>query len=140
MTRLANILRGFALAMPTLFASAAAHAQDAGDAEAGRTVFYVQGCYECHGFSGVGRTPLDPAVSGILANYETFEFFLRLRADQNPTLPSASMPNYPENSLSDADARDLYAYIRTFEHDDPAPEEVPVLKAILDAAAAPAGE
>ena len=44
------------------------------------------------------------------------------------------MPNYPATSLPDSDALDIYAYIRTFRDDPPAVEDIPALKAILDAA------
>ena len=44
------------------------------------------------------------------------------------------MPNYAQESLSDSDALDIYAYIRTFKDDPPAVEDIPALKAILDAA------
>jgi hypothetical protein len=47
------------------------------------------------------------------------------------------MPNYPESSLSDAEARDMFAYIQTFELDAPDVDDIPALRAILDSAASP---
>ena len=75
--------------------------------------------------------------SPILATEENFIGFLRLRADQAPLLPSTRMPNYPANSLSDAQARDIYAYIRSFRLDSPDLEDVPALEKILESAERP---
>ena len=105
-----------------------------GDAEKGKKAYYDYGCYGCHGFSGIGRQNLANDVSGIMFNETVYLTFLRARADQNPLFPTQSMPNYPAESLSDADALDIYAYIRTFKDDPPEVEDIPALKAILDAA------
>ena len=117
----------------TLAAALPAAAQDV---SAGEQLFYDYACYSCHGFNGTGRTPLDMSRSGILGDEQTFLTFLRLRADQNPLLPSERMPNYPETSLSDADARAIYAYIVSFQKEPPALEDAPALAAILEAAEA----
>lgn len=58
-------------------------------------------------------------------------------AAQTPILPSESMPNYPETSLSDDEARDLYACVRTFADNAPALEDIPTLNAIIESAAEP---
>jgi mono/diheme cytochrome c family protein len=47
------------------------------------------------------------------------------------------MPNYPTSALSDAQVRDIYAYVRTFKADAPAVKDVPTLKAILESAGRP---
>jgi cytochrome c len=105
-----------------------------GDAEKGKQSYYDYGCYGCHGFNGIGRHNLANDVSGIMFNETLYLTFLRARADQNPLFPIQNMPNYAEDSLSDKDALDIYAYIRTFKDDPPEVEEIPALKAILDAA------
>lgn len=106
-----------------------------GNAIHGRKLFYDHTCYGCHGFNGeTGARDLVGTDSPILANEETFILFLRQRADQAPLLPSTGMPNYPVNALSDKDARDIYAYIRSFRLDAPEINDVPTLKKILDAA------
>jgi mono/diheme cytochrome c family protein len=102
----------------------------------GEVLYAEHGCYGCHGFDGKSRMmPLDTATSGILQDENLFITFLRMRADQNPILPSTRMPNYAEESLPDADARAIYAHIRAIQSDDPELEDIPVLKSILDAAA-----
>jgi ubiquinol-cytochrome c reductase cytochrome c subunit len=128
------------LAMAGFWAGGAA-AQDSAAApsvERGKELFYVQGCYQCHGFNGeTGVQDLVGTGSPIVQNVDLFLTFLRLRADQAPLLPSTRMPNYPENALSDAEARDIFAYINTLELDAPDVDAVPTLKAILESAERP---
>ena len=46
------------------------------------------------------------------------------------------MPNYGEEALSDAQAKDIYAYIKTFKDDRKKIEENPAMMKILEAAEA----
>jgi len=105
-----------------------------GNAENGKQLYYDHGCYGCHGFSGIGRKNLANDVSGIMFSEEVFLAYLRARADMNPLFPTQNMPNYPADSLPDDSAKDIYAFIRTFKDDPPEVEDIPALKAILDAA------
>jgi cytochrome c len=137
MTKLCN--RVTALAAATLFLLGTAFAQVAmgpitGDAEKGATLYYDYGCYGCHGFNGIGRKNIANNASGILFNETIFLTYLRARADQNPVFPTQTMPNYAVESLSDKDAIDIYAYIRTFKDDPPEVDDIPALKATLEAA------
>ena len=50
----------------------------------------------------------------------------------------AEAPNFPVEAVSDAEVRDIYAYVRTFKLDAPAIADVPTLRAILEAAEKPA--
>jgi len=50
-----------------------------------------------------------------------------------PIVPSTSMPNFAESSLSDKQAKDVYAYIRTFKSTAPELKDIPTLNAIVDA-------
>lgn len=108
-----------------------------GDAEAGKQLYYDHACYACHGYTGETGHQMKLLGSGFLLNEQTFIIYLRLRAEQNPILPSETMPNYPENSLSDEESRDLYAYIRTFKDNAPPLEEIPTLNAIIESASRP---
>jgi cytochrome c553 len=109
-----------------------------GNAARGKQLYYAHGCYGCHGYNGeTGVRDLVGTNSPIIANVDTFITFLRLRADQAPTLPSTRMPNFPASALSDADARDIYAYIRTFKLDAPSVDEIPTLQKILQSAERP---
>jgi len=106
-----------------------------GDAEQGKQSYYDYGCFGCHGYNGIGRHNLANDVSGIMFNEAVFLTYLRARADMNPLFPTQSMPNYSADSLSDEDAKDIYAYIRTFKDEPPAVKDIPALQGILDEAA-----
>jgi mono/diheme cytochrome c family protein len=117
--------------------SAAAFADD-GDAARGKEFYYAHGCYGCHGYNGeTGIRDLVGTNSPLTADAETFLLYLRLRADYAPLVPSTQMPAYPESALSDADARDIYAYIKTFELNAPDVADIPALQAILESAGRP---
>ena len=104
-----------------------------GDTEKGKQLYFGHGCYGCHGYQGIGRKNLANDVSGIMFSEEVFLNYLRARADLNPMLPVQDMPNYPATSLSDEQAKDIYAYIRTFKDEPPALQDIEVLQLILDA-------
>jgi mono/diheme cytochrome c family protein len=105
-----------------------------GNAANGKGLYFSYGCYACHGYNG--ETGARPFVGrwGNLATEETFLRFLRGRANVAPLTPSTSMPNFGESSLSDKQAKDIYAYIRTFKNSAPDLKDIPVLNAIVDAA------
>ena len=104
----------------------------------GRRIYYEQSCYGCHGFNGeTGARDLVGTNSPVLANEENFVRYLRLRADVAPLLPSTRMPNYPESEIGNADASDLYAFIRSFRLSAPDIEDVPTLQQILESAERP---
>lgn len=109
-----------------------------GNAARGRELYYAHGCYGCHGFNGeTGARDLVGTNSALIASEQAFIAFLRLRADQAPLAPSTRMPNYPASALSDRDAKDIYAYIRSFRLNAPDVEDVPTLKKILQSAERP---
>lgn len=107
----------------------------AGDATRGRDLYYQYACYACHGYTGeTGARPFVGNPSPVLTAEATFIRFLRGRATVSPELPSTAMPSYAERTLSDAQARDIYAHIRTFTSHAPPLEEIGVLQGILDRA------
>ena len=109
-----------------------------GNAVAGKTLYYDHACYSCHGFNGeTGARPFVPNWPPNLATERSFIAFLRGRANVAPVQPSTAMPNYPAESLSDAQARDVYAYIRSFKSAPPSIEEIPVMNQILSVATKP---
>lgn len=135
MDRAIGLLGAMALAIPAIAADPAA---GNGDPARGKQLFHDHGCYGCHGFNGnTGARDLVGTNSPLIADLATFTMFLRLRADQAPLLPSSRMPNYPATALSDAQVRDIYAYVRTFKPDAPAVKDVPALQAILESASRP---
>jgi mono/diheme cytochrome c family protein len=107
----------------------------AGDPARGKQLFYQHGCYGCHGYSGeTGFRNLVGTGSPIVENADLFVTFLRLRADVMPGFPSTTMPNYAATSLSDAAARDIFAYVSSFKLDSPRADDVPALRAIMESA------
>ncbi len=95
--------------------------------------FFGYGCYACHGYNG--ETGARPFVGrwGNLATEQSFLTFLRGRANVAPLTPSTQMPNFSEASLPDKQAKDIYAYIRTFKSSAPDLKDIPTLNAIVDA-------
>ncbi len=109
-----------------------------GDVGKGRELYYVNGCYGCHGYNGeTGARDLVGTNSAIIANEDTFLVFLRQRADQAPISPSTRMPNFPKEAISDKEAKDIYAFIRSFRLDAPAVADIPTLQKILQSADKP---
>jgi mono/diheme cytochrome c family protein len=109
-----------------------------GNAVAGKALYFDYSCYACHGYNG--ETGARPFV-GIWGNLATEAGFIaRLRAGGKqapPGGPSTGMPYYPENSLSDKQAKDIYAYIRTFKSNTPDLREISTLNQIVEAASKP---
>src|SRR5580693_5230973 len=106
-----------------------------GNAATGKALYYAFGCYACHGYNG--ETGARPFVGrwGNLATEKSFLTFLRGRANVAPETPSTSMPNFSEASVSDKQAKDLYAYIRSFKSSAPPDvKDAPALNAIVEAA------
>tara|TARA_X000000368_G_C22470865_1_gene467668 strand:- start:12 stop:422 length:411 start_codon:yes stop_codon:yes gene_type:complete len=102
------------------------------DYSEGEKLYLSHGCYSCHGYNGTGRYPLANDISGIMTSEELFTMFLRLRADLNPVSPSNSMPNYSKNVINDSEAKQIYAYIKTFKDNPPKLEEITIFKEMLD--------
>jgi mono/diheme cytochrome c family protein len=82
---------------PTTQQRAAARLQTGGDASHGSAVWSAQACGACHG--PTGDLSVNPANDQVEAS---------LRSGR------PGMPCYPKNRLSDAELRDLQAYIATF--------------------------
>jgi mono/diheme cytochrome c family protein len=112
---------------------ASGKASRAADAARGKQLYYKHGCYGCHGFNGeTGVRRL--VASPLLVQPETFIAYLRLRADQQPLVPSTRMPSFPQSSLSDADALDIYAYVRSFVLHAPDPKGINAFQKTLESA------
>ncbi len=106
-----------------------------GNAAQGKKLYYSYGCYACHGYNG--ETGARPFVGrwGHLETEQSFLTFLRGRANVAPVVPSTSMPNFSEGVLSDPQAKDIYAYIRSFKSTAPASlKDAAALNTILEAA------
>lgn len=136
-TRIAFIA-GVASAALALVGSAAEQKSQPGDPARGKQLYYAHGCYECHGFNGeTGARRLVGTGSSIIADQDTFITFLRLRADAAPLAPTEKMPSFPVTTLSDAAARDIYSYVRTFVLHAPDAKGIPTLQTIINSGKAP---
>jgi mono/diheme cytochrome c family protein len=105
-----------------------------GNAANGKSLYFSYGCYACHGYNG--ETGARPFVGhwGHLETEQNFLIFLRGRANVAPLVPSTAMPNFSQASLPDKEAKDIYAYIRTFKSSAPPLKDIPTLNAIVEAA------
>ena len=113
-------------------------AQGRGDATRGEQLFYEHACYGCHGYNGeTGARDLVGTGSPLVENFDAFVVFMRARGDFAPLFPTTRMPSYSENTLSDAELRDVFAYIQTFELDAPDIDDIPALRAIIESAGTP---
>ena len=110
-----------------------------GNAVAGKKLYYDYSCYSCHGYNGeTGARPFVPNWPANLATERSFTAYLRGRANLSPVQPSTAMPNYAVETLNDAQARDIYAFIRSFKSNPPPPvEKIPTMNQILTAAQKP---
>ncbi len=105
-----------------------------GNAATGKAYYYSYGCYACHGYNGETGARAFVGNWGHLGTEGAFLTFLRGRANVAPVTPLTSMPNFAAASLTDKQARDIYAYIRTFKSNAPPLKDIPTLNAIVDAA------
>ena len=108
-----------------------------GDASNGKNLFFAYSCYACHGYGGETGQRAFVGTWGHLATEQEFIAFLRARGNVAPEPKSTGMPNFPENTMSDKQAKDIYAYIRSFKSTAPPLKDIPVLNSIIDAAAKP---
>ncbi|MBV8835425.1 MAG: cytochrome c [Alphaproteobacteria bacterium] len=108
MTTFAMRLAAAAVALALSCASTPTRAEEAaGDPVNGKRVFLADGCFLCHGRSGQGGAmnyPA-PALAGIELPVESFIAFLREAPND--------MPAYSAGVLSDKEAADIHAFLRT---------------------------
>ena len=98
-------LKTFGLGLLLAFALSlwAGHSVSADDPENGRRLYSYQGCIECHGPNAEGD--IGPMTAGLTVSFE--EFLTQLRT------PREEMDAYPPELLNEADAADLYAFLRS---------------------------
>jgi mono/diheme cytochrome c family protein len=75
-----------------------------GDAEAGKKWFTMNNCSSCHGLNGDdGKAK---PIAGLTMGFGSFVRKLR-------TTDAPIMPPFPESKVSEQDAADIYAYLRS---------------------------
>ena len=110
-----------------LSGSGTAALQSNGDSERGEEFFTRSGCYQCHLYSGHGYSGAPGGASLVPLEMTQDGFIAAIR---NPNVPRR-MPPYSREHLTDAEAADIYAFIRTFPESRDA-NDIPLLKEILD--------
>jgi ubiquinol-cytochrome c reductase cytochrome c subunit len=111
------------LAFGALTATAPAMAQSdkpapaaSGQVQHGQEVWEKNGCYLCHGT--VGQGGFGPAVAVDLIPYVALAVYVRS--------PTGEMPPFSEKVLSEADLKDLYAYMSA-QPEPKSPDSTPLL-------------
>jgi mono/diheme cytochrome c family protein len=111
------LLGGAAMFAPFGFAQGAQTPTPAGNAENGKKMFLRDGCWECHGYAGQGgRDGARLAETALTSNQ--FTRYIRR--------PTGAMPAYIEKVLSDTEAADIWAYVKTLTGPKTA-KDVPLL-------------
>ena len=121
------------LIVPTAAAQAPAVV---GDAANGKALFTAHQCWACHGYNGETGTRLLQENGTFVRRLQTVEGFVSFirapRPDQAPPAASTlSMPSYGVTSLSDRQAANLLAYIKTFKPTTPPLKDIPLLNQML---------
>jgi mono/diheme cytochrome c family protein len=95
------------IALSLLSCAPSCWAQDgpAGNAARGKAVYLEMGCYACHGTTGAGGGTAGPQLAPAPAAFAGL--FLQLRK------PAQRMPAYGAKLLSDRQAADIYAYLKS---------------------------
>jgi mono/diheme cytochrome c family protein len=88
-----------------------------GNAENGKKLFNRDGCWECHGYAGQGGRDGARLAETALTTPQFTRYIRR---------PSGAMPAYIEKVLSDAEAADIWAYVKALTGPKTA-KEVPLL-------------
>jgi len=104
------------LALLLVMLPLAAHAQDG---QHGYQLFTTIGCSECHGTVGQGSRTSGPRLAPRTPPMAAFLQELRH--------PVNEMPPYPEASVPDADAADIYAYLSSIPAPKLSAKDIPAL-------------
>jgi mono/diheme cytochrome c family protein len=89
-----------------------------GNAKAGQQEYLAVGCWECHGSQGQGGAITGPRLAETKLPYEAFLQQLRV--------PVNAMPPYEPKILSDADAANIYAFLKSLPA-SPSAKDIPLL-------------
>jgi mono/diheme cytochrome c family protein len=94
-------------------------AAPSGNAQNGKKLFKSYGCYECHGTEGQGAQQTGAARIGPpQLSFEGFQSYIRK--------PTGQMPPYASKAVSDQDAADIYAYLKSIPM-PPKGKDIPLL-------------
>jgi len=94
-------------------------AEPAGSAASGQRSFMAKGCFQCHGTEAQGSSVSGPRLAPPAPPFEAFLSALRH--------PMNEMPPYSPKVLSDNEAADIYAFLKTIR-EPPDPNSLLLLK------------
>jgi mono/diheme cytochrome c family protein len=114
---LATVATACLLAAVTATASAEEPAPK-GNVKTGQRVYLSVGCWECHGTVAQGGAISGPRLAATKMTYEAFV--------QQVRVPVNAMPPYEAKILSDADARNIYAFLESLPK-APSAKDIPLL-------------
>ena len=89
----------------------------AANAENGKRLFNRDGCWECHGYAGQGGRDGARLADTALSTAQFTRYIRR---------PTGAMPAYIDKVVSDAEAADIWAYLKTLTGPKAA-KDVPLL-------------
>ena len=89
----------------------------AGNTENGKKLFLRDGCWECHGYAGQGSRDGARIANTALTNVQFTRYIRR---------PTGAMPAYIDRILSDSEANDIWAYMKSIPASKPA-KDIPLL-------------
>ena len=110
-----------AFAFAALLTSAASAQPGTGNAQQGKELYLKYSCYACHGYDGHGGA--GARIVPLPLTVQRFTAFVRT---------PRRMPPYSEKVLTDSQAADLFAYIKSLPA-SPSADQIPLLKRIMDA-------
>jgi len=119
---LKTLLLGLFLFASAGFAAGSMPPQGAPDAKRGGELYAKDGCWQCHGYTASTGNGAPLVLTGL--NATGFMNYIR-----NPR--TSNMPAYTSTVVSDAQAADLFAYIKTFKKPAEA-KDIPLLQQILN--------
>jgi len=98
-------------------AVALAQSTTPGNATNGKRLYERDGCWECHGWAGQGGRDGARLADTALTTAQLTRYIRR---------PTGAMPAYIDKVLSDAEAADIWAYLKSMPAPKPA-KDIPLL-------------
>ena len=128
------------IALAAVAVSTPVWAADAGNAENGKRLYMRDGCYECHGTTGLGAgatgaklAPHPIPVEAMIAQLRHSRQAIPQNAETETSNAKQdirqAMPEYSAKVISDAEIADIHAFLMTIP-DGPQVKDIPVLNRI----------